>query len=70
MSFYLMMSWLCSRQSSLAIVAYGSPIANNEIVEDMLQIALLVAHDLLNTGTCRWCLEVLTRRCSWLPAKL
>jgi hypothetical protein len=29
----------------------------NKIVEDRLQSALFVAHDLLNSDTLRWCLE-------------
>jgi hypothetical protein len=68
MSFHLVMSQFRSRQPSLTIVVYSSPVAKNKIVEDSLWSALFVAHDLLNTGTCRWCLEVRTRHPWWLPA--
>jgi hypothetical protein len=47
MSFHLVMSQFRSRQPSLTIVVYSSPVAKNNIVDNSLQSALFVAHDLL-----------------------
>jgi hypothetical protein len=67
-SYYVLPSGHVSVSLKAAIVVYSSPVAKNKIVEDSLWSALFVAHDLLNTGTCRWCLEVRTRHPWWLPA--